>query len=238
MLPLERAASENPGFRKPSRVSWEASEQMETGTTEHGEPQPTRETRSPPPRTEIIDLALEILAEQGLGAVTYRSLASAAGCSTNPIVTQFPTKASILEAVFERAWERAGIRAGEAESPEPLETLFEVCSRAVPISEPTDPAIRAYFELLFETSRNPELRSVITLVEETGQPAYLRLIARAQDAGEIDPGLDPEDVLYAIWSLGDGLCLDAYTYPEEFTPERTRRVWELGFRAIVSARPS
>lgn len=213
-------------------------EQMETGTREHGEPQPTRETRGSPPRTEIIDLALGILAEQGLGAVTYRSLASAAGCSTNPIVSQFPTKTSILEAVFERAWKRAGIRAGEAESPQPLDTLFEVCSRAVPVSEPTDPAVRAYFELLFETSRNPELSEVIAGVEETGQTDYLELIRRAQDAGEIDAGLDPEDVLYAIWSLGDGLCLSAYTYPEEFTPERTKKVWELGFRAIVSAHPS
>lgn len=181
---------------------------------------------------------MEMVAVRGLAAVTYRSLAKEAGCSTNPIVGEFPNKESLLEAVFGRAWERAGMNPGEAESPAPLETLFEVCSRAVPISEPPDAAIRAYFELLFETTRNRELSQVITRIEEEGQASYIRLVERAQQAGEIDAGLDPEDVLYAIWSLGDGLCLAAYTYPDEFTPEKVKQVWDLGFKAIVSARAS
>lgn len=188
-----------------------------------------------PTRADLIDLAAGIIAERGLGALTFRSLATTAGCSTTPIVKEFPTRNALLEAVFEDSWIRAGIKKSEVDSATPLDTLYEVCSRAVPVKASPDPSVRAYFELLFETARNPELKEFVSRIENAGQRDYIELIKRCQAMGEIDPGLDPEDVLYAIWSLGDGLCLDAYTYPEEFTPSRTKRVWELGFRAIVSA---
>jgi len=184
----------------------------------------------------LTDLAIGLIAAGGLKALTYRSLAAAAGVSVGSIQSEFPSRLKMLDATFDRAWSRAGLQAGEEEAPSPRAKLFEVCSRAVPVEETPDPNIRAYFELIFEASRDPQLKQDIEAVELEGEKKYLRLIERAQEEGEIDPSHDPQVLIDLIWSLGDGLCVAAYTYPESHTPERISRLWTEGFEAILAPR--
>jgi len=187
-------------------------------------------------RARLTDLAVGLIAEGGLPTLTYRSLASAANVSVGSIQHEFSSREEILEATFERAWRQAGLRPGEEEADSPRAKLFEICSRAVPVEEPPDPNIRAYFELIFEASRDPQLKEGIEAVELEGEKKYLRLIERAQEAGEIDPNHDPQVLIDLIWSLGDGLCVAAYTYPESHTPERISRLWSEGFEALLAPR--
>ena len=187
-------------------------------------------------RDTLTDLAIGLVAEGGLSALTYRSLAAAAGVSVGSIQNEFPSRHEILDATFDRAWGRAGMQEGEEQAPNPREKLFEVCSRAVPVEDPPDPSIRAYFEILSDATRDPNTKSIITEIELEGEKRYLSLVNRAQEAGEIDPSLDPQNIIDLIWSLGDGLCIAAFTYPKTFTPQRVKALWTEGFEAILAPR--
>ena len=185
-------------------------------------------------RDTLTDLAIGLVAGGGLAALTYRSLAAAAGVSVGSIQNEFPSRHEILDATFDRAWGRAGMQEGEEQAPNPREKLFEVCARAVPVEDPPDPSIRAYFEILSDATRDPNTKTIITEIELEGEKRYLELVRRAQEAGEIDPSLDPQNILDLIWSLGDGLCIAAYTYPKTFTPQRVKALWTEGFEALLN----
>lgn len=187
-------------------------------------------------RDALTDLAIGLIAGGGLAALTYRSLAAAAGVSVGAIQNEFPSRHEILDATFDRAWGRAGMQEGEEKADNPREKLFEVCSRAVPIEDPPDPSIRAYFEILSDATRDPATKTIITEIELEGEKRYLELVRRAQEAGEIDRSHDPQVLLDLIWSLGDGLCIAAFTYPKTFTPERVKALWTEGFEALLAPR--
>lgn len=186
-------------------------------------------------RDALTDLAVDLIHQGGLVALTYRSLAKAAGVSVGTIQREFPSRELMLESVFERAWKRAGISPEDTDAPDAAEALFEVCSRAVPITEPIDPCIRAYFEILIEVTRNPALKKKVEAVENEGEELYLGLIERAQQEGAISRNLDAEDLLSQIWTFSDGLCLASYIYPDDFPPERLAKLWADGYRALVGA---
>jgi len=64
---------------------------------------PTRAERAEEVTERLLDAAEEIIAETGMHGLTIRSLAAQAGMTTQPIYSYFGDKASIVEAVFERA---------------------------------------------------------------------------------------------------------------------------------------
>ncbi len=51
-------------------------------------------------RQAILDAAIEILHHHGAGALTVRSVAAAAGCSTTGVYTWFGSKNGLVEAIF------------------------------------------------------------------------------------------------------------------------------------------
>ena len=51
-------------------------------------------------RQAIFDAAIEILRHHGAGALTVRSVATAAGCSTTGVYTWFGSKNGLVEAIF------------------------------------------------------------------------------------------------------------------------------------------
>ena len=55
---------------------------------------------------EIIEAALEIVRQQGMGAVNARTVATALGCSTQPVFSNFATMEDLQEAVVRAAYER------------------------------------------------------------------------------------------------------------------------------------
>src|SRR3954454_19289256 len=51
-------------------------------------------------RQAILDAAIDILRRHGAGALTVRSVATAAGCSTTGVYTWFGSKNGLVEAIF------------------------------------------------------------------------------------------------------------------------------------------
>ena len=185
-------------------------------------------------RTAMIDIAIELIADGGLGGLTFRKLAARAGTSTAPFTTEFGSREAMLEDVVKVVWRRLGVRPGELEAEEPLATLRDVLRRATPVEEPVNPLLKAWLELYVEAIDNAPLKKALREVEAEGYPSYIGLIERCQAAGEISKAHDPEDLLSALWALGDGLLLGYLLHPDFFTGERTNRIWEQGFGALVT----
>jgi AcrR family transcriptional regulator len=183
-------------------------------------------------RSAMIDLTIELIADGGLSALTFRRLASAAGTSTAPFTTEFGNREAMLKATIMEVWRRLGIQDLDAE--DPLAALRDALRRAVPVEEPVSPLLKAWLELYVAAIDDPGLKAALTEVEREGYPSYIRLIERTQAAGQISGTHDPEDLLAALWALGDGLLLGYLIYPDFFTGERTSRIWEQGFRALIA----
>ena len=186
-------------------------------------------------RGAMIEIAIELIAEGGLGGLTFRKLATRAGTSTAPFTTEFGSREVMLEQVVRTVWLGLGVRESELESEEPLTTLREVLRRATPVEEPVSPLLKAWLELYVEAIDNPALKAALKEVEAEGYPSYIGLIERCQELGEISKAHEPEDLLSALWALGDGLLLGYLLHPDFFTAERTNRIWEQGYRALVAA---
>src|SRR5262245_24191315 len=67
-----------------------------------------RTTAPADPRTAILDAAIGILQREGAGALTVRSVAAAAGCSTTGVYTWFGGKNGLIEAIFIDGFSRFG----------------------------------------------------------------------------------------------------------------------------------
>src|SRR3954453_6525261 len=63
---------------------------------------------SPDTRQAIFDAAIAILRRHGAGALTVRSVATAAGCSTTGVYTWFGGKNGLVEAIFIDGFRRFG----------------------------------------------------------------------------------------------------------------------------------
>src|SRR4051812_15889204 len=62
----------------------------------------------PDARAAILAAALRILQHEGAGALTVRSVASGAGCSTTGVYTWFGGKNGLVEAIFVDGFQRFG----------------------------------------------------------------------------------------------------------------------------------
>jgi AcrR family transcriptional regulator len=185
-------------------------------------------------RGAMVDLAIEVIADGGLGALTFRRLATDAGTSTAPFTTEFGTREEMLKAVMKAVWRRIGIQPSEFEAEDPMESLRVVLRRATPVDEPVSPLLKAWLELYVAAVDDAPLKEALTEVEAEGYPDYVGLIEKCQAAGEISKDHDPEELLSALWALGDGLLLGYLLYPDFFTGERTDRIWEQGYRSLIA----
>ena len=185
-------------------------------------------------RGAMVDIAIELIAEGGLRALTFRRLAAAAGTSTAPFTTEFGTREAMLKEVIAVVWRRLGKQEGELKSDDPFGTLREVLRRVIPVEEPVSPLLKTWLELYVEATDDPALKKALLEVEEEGYPSYIGLIELNQAAGHISKAHDPETVLSALWALGDGLLLGYLLHPDFFTRERTEQIWEMGFRALIA----
>ena len=116
-------------------------------------------------REAILRAAIDILQREGAGALTVRSVASAAGCSTTGVYTWFGGKNGLVDAIFVDGFHRFGdaVAVDGSAAPNPLDSLraqahayrnwalanpthyMVMFGRAVPDYEPTEEAVLASY---------------------------------------------------------------------------------------------
>jgi TetR/AcrR family transcriptional regulator, regulator of biofilm formation and stress response len=160
-------------------------------------------------REALLDAVLQVVADEGVDAVTHRRVADVARLPLASTTYWFESKEHLLTAALERAAERDIERLQtfirDAPSPERgADPLDLVVGAILDPAEPSGPTSRslllATYALLLEAARRPELRDATMRWTEAYWDALTPLLAAA---GSRDPRSHAELLLAAV----DGLIV-------------------------------
>lgn len=162
----------------------------------------TAPTRQPDKtRTDLIEAAIRLLADQGVEALALRRVAGAAHVSTMCVYSRFGDKIRLLEAVYTAGYERLRLALSSIEpSPDPIRHLraLGLAYRRFAVANP------ALYSLMFERvvgfDPSTELRAEV--LETTFSPV-LEAVRAARDQGAIEA----ESTLvgaYTLWTAAHG----------------------------------
>ena len=190
-------------------------------------------------REELLDIAIEVIANRGLQACTFRNLAKDAGASTMTYTYEFGNRAGLLEAILDRCgetlWQQRGL---DGPADDPLEQLRRAAMGGCQLGDETNPYLRTYDLMLIDAPHDPVIEEVVRDNDSRFLERYVAIIRECQECGQIPLELDPEDLVFQIWSLGDGLNLQRYAHPHLFDSARMTRLFTEGFDSLISGHPA
>ena len=185
-------------------------------------------------RDALVDLAIELIAEKGYQACTFRALAEKAGTSTAPFTYEFGSRRKMIEAVVRRSYEIAWPEKMIESETDPVERLFESFAGMIRIEgEGAMQFVRALYEVYLHAPRDPELLALVKEIEDGIHPGYITLVDEARDAGRIPVDRDSEAVVDEIWAALDGINIARFSYPERFPQARSEALFRDMFDRIV-----
>jgi AcrR family transcriptional regulator len=177
-------------------------------------------------REQLLDAALEVIAEEGYGGVSIEAVARGAGVSRPVVYDSFGNLGELLRALLEREEQRA----------------FAALAELMPVPPPADAdpeemVVEGVAAFVQAVSENPRPWRLILLPVE-GTPEAVRehvdrgrrtiggwleqLVAWGIERRELE-GFDVELAARALQALGEQMARDVLTEPERFTPERIER---------------
>lgn len=152
-------------------------------------------------RTRLIDTAATLLAEEGVGAVTLRGIAKAAGVSHGAPLRHFTGRAALLSAVATRGYLELLERGAALPAGTPRERLIAACHGYLDFAL----ANPAMFELMFRRDLidpdDPELTRVSSAVFDF----FAALVEDVQEGGW-HPTTDPRLLASSLWASLHGLA--------------------------------
>jgi AcrR family transcriptional regulator len=152
-------------------------------------------------RTSLLDVAGDLLAHHGSGALTMRRLAETYGCSTTVLYRLFGGKQRIVEALYREGFERLRLRmAAVAHHDDALAHLAALAHayREHALAEPT------YYAVMFSRAV-PEFEPDEQDLQHARRSNQILLdaVATAQHDGRLG-GPSPEHVAHVLWSAAHG----------------------------------
>ena len=107
----------------------------------------------------LLDAAVDVIADQGLHALTHAAVDAAAGASAGATARSFPTREALVVAVTDHCIERELQMVGPPPDEVSAETLAAMFGRFVTRAVGSDRAVTlARYALQAETARTPSLR--------------------------------------------------------------------------------
>lgn len=175
-------------------------------------------------RQKILDAAVELFAERGLG-VTLNDVAHHAGVGVGTVYRRFPDKAQLIDELFEqRLAEIHALIQKAIEDPDPWHGMTGFLESALEI-QARDRAVK---ELLFNTPGGVERTA---RMREKMFPLATVLVARAQESGQLRPDAAAQDI--PLVQLMIGTIIDI---SRDFEPDLWRRFLSIVLRGL-SAEP-
>lgn len=190
---------------------------------------------SPLRREQIAEAALNIVVEQGLGAVTVRRVAEAVGISAAALYRHYKNKADILEAVLEEHHEihLANVRKAKAECASPIQALHHLYLGIMRLVERYRalPVVFLSDVLWFEEKR---LRDLKMKHHRMMRETLVELINAGQQQGEIRTDIRAEELFVHYIGLIAMPALMRARNPEDVDmPRQIAANWELFAHAVT-----
>ena len=179
-------------------------------------------------REQLIDAAIQVLAEEGLDRATTRRITERAGLALGAFHYAFRSKDELLESVIERF--AAGLDGMAGEVPETngdvgratrqlIETFWSFAQQSPELQ-------LAQYELTLHALRDPAMRPLARKQYDTYTESISRALGNVADA---PPSQERDDLARYIAATLDGLVLQGIVDDD---PDAARRRLELHLRAL------
>lgn len=154
-------------------------------------------------RTAIIHAVWQVIAQSGMGAVSIRNVASAAGASVGRIQYWFPSKDELLRASLETMLsEAARLHAAATEDVDDREALWQLIAHPIPRAETARAGVSVFHQYVAAGFNRPDLARMLARAKEGEEIEAARLL------GRIAPGLgDPRAAGRSLMATADGLSM-------------------------------
>lgn len=146
--------------------------------------------------SHVLDAVLEVLAEQGIGALSVRTVAAVAGVSPAQVQYYYRTKNDLVRAGFEYAGEQF-LAEIEAAQPKSIAGYVELW---LPLDEPRSRRARVWLAYAAAAVVDPVLREENAKLDRELRQWY------------VDAGLS-EDVAAQVFAMIDGVTLQCLSLP-------------------------
>lgn len=161
-------------------------------------------------RREIADAALNLIAESGIGAVTFRGLSSASGWSAGVFSHYFKDRHGILAAALARAAELSAVRQRAiSETLQGRQALEALLEEELPIDKRRLALTRVFVFFYAEAAADERTRELIDTHLRRWRRLTEAVIKEAQAMGDIDPHLSPAEAAADLVAFVDGLSVQA-----------------------------
>ncbi|WP_290056745.1 TetR/AcrR family transcriptional regulator [Amycolatopsis solani] len=165
-------------------------------------------------RSAIVDAAAGCFAEKGFERTTTADICRAAGISSGSLFHYFPSKRAVFTAIFtDDAVETAGRLETAAQAADPWTALLDVVAELA--GQLAHPAVgRLVLEAAAQAARDEEFAELIHRNDSALRDGLAVLVERAEDAGLIDPGIEPRAAAGWVAGLLDAMISRAALDPD------------------------
>lgn len=165
-------------------------------------------------RNEIASALLDIVAEKGTNAVTFRAVAEKTGWSTGVLGHYFENRGDLLLGGLRRAGEIAGRRQREINSSllgrQALEAILE---EELPLDNRRLALTRIFVFFYAEAAADENIRVVVDGYLNRWRQQTETAVRAAQELGDLDPTIDAATAAIDLVALTDGLSIQAIFNP-------------------------
>lgn len=154
-------------------------------------------------RTAIIHAVWQVIAEGGMGAVTMRTVAAAAGVSVGRIQYWFHSKDELLRASLAAMLSTAArLHARTTTDADDRETLWQLISHPIPRAGDARAGVAIFHQYVAAGINHPELAGMLAEAKDGEERQAARLLRR------IVPDLeDPRTAARSLVAAADGLTM-------------------------------
>lgn len=183
-------------------------------------------------RLRIVDAALTCVARAGLDGATTAQISAEAGIGSGTFFHYFPTKAAVLQAIFEigtaeqQAWFAS--RSGRTDA---LGVLLEHATHVA--HEAADPRVAGFVTAVSAALHRPEVADALDAEQRAVREGLRPWVEAARAAGEVRDDWGVEETLDWIVTLEEGFVASVATLPGFDAAQRADALRDVIHRALA-----
>lgn len=164
-----------------------------------------REEQKALSRRKLLESAAKCFAEKGYDGCSVADIASAAGMSQGNLYIHFASKEELFKTMIQQEHGEAAEKMRHAASETPsLQFILDSLHKCIrDVGFPVDH--RLWTEILTVSARDETIRAAFLASDRVMRDAFVELLKKAAERGEVDKNLDFEAVSIWIYALVDGL---------------------------------
>lgn len=160
-----------------------------------------------PRQAHFADAALRLLTREGMGSVTFRTVAAEAGMSVGAVQKALPTKGIMLRVMFARLRETsAGPAHTEPGGPAVGSWLVERIMSLLPLDEQRRAAELQRVSFAERAAFDPEIAAAVAASDHELRSALADMMRKAQVNGQLPASVDPDAVAWAARAFIQGMA--------------------------------